>query len=865
MKYIIILGDGMADEPIARLGNRTPLQAAKTPYMDLLAQKGRSGLLDTIPEGMHPGSEIANLSVLGYDVPRVYEGRGVLEAASMGVDILPDEMAMRLNLVCIDGDLLKNHSAGHISTEEAAELIRFLNEKLGNDIFSFHAGVSYRNLLKMKGGNKNIHCTPPHDVPEKPFMPLLIKPANEAARHTANELNKLTLASQKILADHPINKKRIAEGKDPANSIWMWSPGYRPAMQTLKELYPIKSGSVISAVDLIKGIGVYAGLDVINVEGATGLYDTNYEGKAQAALAALREQDFVYLHIEASDEAGHEGDVDLKIKTIENLDARVVKTIFEEIEKWDEPVTIAVLPDHPTPCAIRTHTRDPIPFVIYHKQISPDDVKTYDEMAAKNGSFGLLRGDEFMKVLFEKSEVGSRELEEKNNKNLPPASPSFVERGKGRGYYSTNKTAPIASFQEAVVKGLAPDKGLYMPEKIGRLPESFFAEIGKSSLVEIAQQVADEFFGDDIPKPELNAIVADTLNFDIPLVKVEDDMYVLELFHGPTFAFKDVGARFMARILSYFVRKQHQENVNVLVATSGDTGSAVANGFLGVKGIRVFVLYPSGKVSDIQEAQFTTLGQNITALEIDGTFDNCQALVKSAFMDEELNLQMNLTSANSINVARFLPQSFYYFHAYAQLAKQGISDNVIVSVPSGNLGNLTAGIFAKRMGLPINRFIAANNRNDVFYEYLQSGNYNPRASVQTVANAMDVGAPSNFDRILELYNHSHDAIRQDISGYRYSDQEITSAIKRVYEQSAYLLDPHGACAYLALKEGKQNGETGIFLATAHPAKFKETVENCIGKEMEIPQKLAQFMKRKKQSLPLSNDFQTFKKALINLS
>lgn len=473
MKYIIILGDGMADEPIARLGNRTPLQAAKTPYMDLLAQKGRSGLLDTIPEGMHPGSEIANLSVLGYDVPRVYEGRGVLEAASMGVDIFPDEMAMRLNLVCIDGDLLKNHSAGHISTEEAAELIRFLNEKLGNDIFSFHAGVSYRNLLKMKGGNKNIHCTPPHDVPEKPFMPLLIKPANEAARHTADELNKLTLASQKILGDHPINKKRIVEGKDPANSIWMWSPGYRPAMQTLKELYPIKSGSVISAVDLIKGIGVYAGLDVINVEGATGLYDTNYEGKAQAALAALREQDFVYLHIEASDEAGHEGDVDLKIKTIENLDARVVKTIFKEIEKWDEPVTIAVLPDHPTPCAIRTHTRDPIPFVIYHKHNSPDGVKTYDEMAAKNGSFGLLREDEFMKVLFEKSEVGSRKSEEKNIKNHPSAPASLVESGKGSGYYSTNKTAPIASFQEAVVKGLAPDKGLYMPEKIPKLHEGF--------------------------------------------------------------------------------------------------------------------------------------------------------------------------------------------------------------------------------------------------------------------------------------------------------------------------------------------------------------------------------------------------------
>lgn len=399
MKYIIILGDGMADEPVAKLGNRTPLQAAKTPYMDRLAQKGRSGMLDTIPEGMSPGSEIANLSVLGYDVPGVYEGRGVLEAASMGVDILPDEMAMRCNLVTIEGDALKNHSAGHISTTEAAELIHFLNDKLGNELFGFYPGVSYRHLLKMKGGNKNIVCTPPHDVPGKPFLPLLVKPADESAQSTADELNKLILASQKILQHHPVNQKRIAGGKEPANSIWVWSPGYRPAMQPLNKKYPIKKGAVISAVDLIRGIGVYAGLEVIRVEGATGLYDTNYEGKARAALDALKENDFVFLHIEASDEAGHEGDVDLKVKTIEYLDSRIVKPIYEETRQMDENVLIAILPDHPTPCAIRTHTRDAVPFVIYHKGILPDGVKTYDEFAAKEGAFGLLRGDEFMKML----------------------------------------------------------------------------------------------------------------------------------------------------------------------------------------------------------------------------------------------------------------------------------------------------------------------------------------------------------------------------------------------------------------------------------------------------------------------------------
>lgn len=401
MKYIIILGDGMADEPIAELGYKTPLQAAKTPYMDCLAQKGRSGMLDTIPEGFSPGSEIANLSVLGYDVPKVYEGRGTLEAASMGVDILPDEMAMRCNLVCVENDLLKNHSAGHISTPEAGELINFLHEKMADETFRFYPGVSYRHLLKMKGGNKNIHCTPPHDIPERPFRPYLIGPGDETARTTADRLNALILASQEILKDHPVNKKRIAEGKDPANSIWPWSPGYRPNMEPLSRRFPIQSGAVISAVDLIRGIGVYAGLEVIMVEGATGLYDTNYEGKAQAALKALREKDFVYLHVEASDEAGHEGDVPLKIKTIESLDARIVKTVYEETETWDEPVTIAVLPDHPTPCAIRTHTRAVVPFVVYHKGISSDGVTAYDEYAAREGGFGLLKGDEFMKLIFE--------------------------------------------------------------------------------------------------------------------------------------------------------------------------------------------------------------------------------------------------------------------------------------------------------------------------------------------------------------------------------------------------------------------------------------------------------------------------------
>lgn len=430
-------------------------------------------------------------------------------------------------------------------------------------------------------------------------------------------------------------------------------------------------------------------------------------------------------------------------------------------------------------------------------------------------------------------------------------------------YYSTNKQAPDATLEEAVVKGLASDKGLFMPYEIKTLPLSFYEEIDRMSFQEMAYRVADAFFGEDVPADILKQIVYDTLSFDVPAVQVKDNIYSLELFHGPTLAFKDVGARFMARLLGYFIRKEGKKQVNVLVATSGDTGSAVANGFLGVEGIHVYVLYPKGKVSEIQEKQFTTLGQNITALEVDGTFDDCQALVKNAFMDKELNGHMLLTSANSINVARFLPQAFYYFYAYAQLKRQGKSENLVVCVPSGNFGNITAGLFGKRMGLPVKRFIAANNRNDIFYQYLKTGEYNPRPSVATIANAMDVGDPSNFARIIDLYKGSHEAICADISGAAYTDEQIRETVKRAYEETGYLLDPHGACGYRALEEGLKPGETGIFLETAHPAKFLQTVESIIGREVAIPEKLQAFMRGTKQSMLMSRDFASFKDYLMN--
>lgn len=430
-------------------------------------------------------------------------------------------------------------------------------------------------------------------------------------------------------------------------------------------------------------------------------------------------------------------------------------------------------------------------------------------------------------------------------------------------YYSTNGTAPLATLEKAVVKGLAEDRGLYMPQTIKRLPKAFFDNIEDMAFQDIAYNVASAFFGEDVDQDALQDLVYDTLRFDCPVVKVSEDIYTLELFHGPTLAFKDVGARFMARLLQYFIRQHGSDGtVNVLVATSGDTGSAVANGFLGVDGIHVYVLYPKGKVSPIQECQFTTLGQNITAIEVDGVFDDCQALVKSAFMDAELNAHMKLTSANSINVARFLPQAFYYFNAYARMKALGKADNLVVCVPSGNFGNICAALFGREMGLPVKRFIAANNANDIFYKYLQTGLYEPKPSVQTLANAMDVGDPSNFARIYDLYGKSHERISSLISGATYTDEQIKTTMRQCYEETGYTLDPHGACGYQALKEGLQPGETGVFCETAHPAKFKEKVDEILGIDVAIPDRLAAFMKGEKQSVPMTKEFADFKAYLL---
>ena len=439
-------------------------------------------------------------------------------------------------------------------------------------------------------------------------------------------------------------------------------------------------------------------------------------------------------------------------------------------------------------------------------------------------------------------------------------------------YYSTNGQAPIADLEKAVVKGLAEDRGLYMPEKIYKLPQAFFDDIQNMKFQDIAYNVASNFFGDDVDGDALQDLVYDTLSFDCPVVKVTDQIYALELFHGPTLAFKDVGARFMARLLRYFTSLSGSTSnlINVLVATSGDTGSAVANGFLGVEGIHVYVLYPKGKVSPIQECQFTTLGKNITAIEVDGVFDDCQALVKSAFMDQELNEHMKLTSANSINVARFLPQAFYYFNAYARMKALGLADQLVMCVPSGNFGNICSALFGHQMGLPIKRFIAANNANDIFYKYLQTGKYEPRASVQTLANAMDVGDPSNFARILNLYSENgqltpeatHHRITNLISGATYKDEQIRKTMQQCYEETGYVLDPHGACGYQALKDGLKPGEIGVFCETAHPAKFKEKVDDILGTDIEIPARLKAFMEGQKQSVEMSKEFADFKAYLM---
>ncbi len=409
MKHIIILGDGMADHPVSTLGNKTVLQYASTPYMDMLAREGRTGRLQTIPKGFLPGSEVANTAILGYDLNEVYEGRGPLEAASIGYEMQPEDMAIRCNIVCLEDGKIKNHHGGHLTTKEGDVLIKYLNDKLGNENIRFITGIQYRHLLIIKNGNKHLVCAPPHDYPDKAWRPLLVKPeegytcqndGRMTAQETADLINDLILKSQELLAEHPFNKERAAQHIDQANSIWPWSGGYRPNMMTLSQYFPaVKSGAVISAVDLIRGIGHYAGLRIINVEGATGLADTNYEGKAKAAVDALRDDDFVFLHVEASDEAGHDGDVQLKLKTVEYLDQRIVKPVYEEVSKWEEPVCIAVLPDHPTPVEIRTHMDEPVPFLIWYPGIVADEVQDYNEMSCINGSYGLLHLNEFIKEL----------------------------------------------------------------------------------------------------------------------------------------------------------------------------------------------------------------------------------------------------------------------------------------------------------------------------------------------------------------------------------------------------------------------------------------------------------------------------------
>ena len=418
-------------------------------------------------------------------------------------------------------------------------------------------------------------------------------------------------------------------------------------------------------------------------------------------------------------------------------------------------------------------------------------------------------------------------------------------------------------MEEAVKSGMAPDKGLYMPEQIPILSRDELEQIRTSkSLADTGLLISKKLFSDDLPLEALEKLVYEALDFETPVIKVAERIYVLELFHGPTLAFKDVGARFMARLLQYYNRHSKDDHVHVLVATSGDTGSAVANGFLNVEGISVHVLYPSGQVSQIQEKQFTTLGSNITALEVNGSFDDCQSLVKSVFADEELKKKMILTSANSINLARFLPQSFYYFRAWSQLD----TENLVISIPSGNYGNLTAGLVAREMGLPVNTFLAASNTNDVVPEYLESGKYTPRPSVQTIANAMDVGAPSNFERILDLFDHQHDRITKHIKGYKYSDDQIRKIIKELYNSTGYILDPHGATGYEAAREylSENDASTAVFLETAHPAKFPEIVNEVIGKEVETPDRLKAFAAGTKVSTKMSAEYSEFREYLTKL-
>lgn len=842
MKYIVVVGDGMSDVPYESLSGKTPLGYADTPAMDTLARRGQIGMVETIPNGMSPGSDTANLSVMGYDPAQYYTGRSPFEAASIGLDLKDGDITFRCNFVTLTDEenyrdkTILDHGADEITTEEAEVLLNYLKPHIERDFISFYTGTSYRHIMVWNMAPETYILTPPHDILGQKIEKYL--PSGPQGEFILDMMKK----SYTLLKDHPVNTARVKRGLRPANSIWIWGEGKKPALPDFRSKYGLK-GAVISAVDLIKGLGKCAGLDVIEVEGATGTLHTNYRGKAQACVNALKNgYDFVYLHVEAPDECGHRSELDNKIRAIEHIDGEIVSYIKAEMDKTGEPYRMLLTPDHPTPVTIRTHTADPVPFVIFDSGRTDSACKKcgYSEAAAKDSDMYFEKGHYLMDY--------------------------FVNYGLGF-YRSTRGKSPCVTASEAIINGIAPDGGLYIP---CRTPLIDFAlsDLAGKSYRETAYMVMRPFLP-DFSKEELRYCIENAYDdkfteVDIAPVSEVDGKYMLELYHGATIAFKDMALSILPYLMKTAAKKLHiNREIVILTATSGDTGKAALEGFGNVEGTRIIVLYPAGGVSPVQERQMVShKGNNTYVIGIRGNFDDAQSAAKALFGDRELAAELSgfamFSSANSINIGRLIPQIVYYFHAYGQLLSRGAvkcGEKINIIVPTGNFGNILAAYYAKLMGLPVKKLICASNENKVLYEFFRTGRYDKnRDFITTVSPSMDILVSSNLERLLYLLCGSDSKRVRDLMkelsdtgvytledydrevfslfyGETAAEEETLASIKELYENTGYLMDTHTSVAYSAYEKYRAvSGDTGtkaVIVSTASPYKFTKAVMTAL--------------------------------------
>ncbi|MEE9293674.1 MAG: cofactor-independent phosphoglycerate mutase [Phycisphaerae bacterium] len=846
MKYVIILPDGAADEPVPELDGRTPLEAAGIANMDWISQHGRIGRAVTVPEGSTPGTDVATLSLFGYDVGKYYSGRAPLEAAARGLSVGPEGIIFRCNFVSVIEGRMEDFTAGHIPQQEADRLISDLNELFADQGLMFYAGVSYRNLMIAEEfGDLELRCSPPHDIPNQPVAEH--RPQGAGAQCIEAIMDRAT----EMIADHEINRVRRDEGRDPVTGIWLWGQGRPTRLPSLRERFGY-SGAAIAGVDVIRGIAVRMGMDVIDVPGATGYIDTDYQAKGAAAVQALGKYDVVVVHIEAPDEAGHLGDVNEKVLALERIDQHIVGPLLEAARRHKQ-WRIMVAPDHPTPVTTRAHSAAPPPWCYAGTGVEPGSHRPFCEKEAESAGLLIDPGHKLMEQFMQPMSAEIR-------------------------YYSTNRSAPKVMLDEALLQGQAGDRGLYMPDRFPSITPEELASWTDLGYPDIAFNVLSRFTAGVFGEKRLKRLCQDAYDFDVPLESIADRRHLMRLDRGPTASFKDFAARMMARWMGLLVESLPGELV-ILTATSGDTGSAVAHAYQAVNRIRVVVLFPIDEVSTRQRKQMTTIGANVTTIGIDGKFDDCQAMVKRAFADPDLSA-IRLTSANSINIGRLLPQCVYYFYAYVKLARAEAHEPIIFSVPSGNFGNMMGAVIAREMGLPVRRIVVATNANDEVPAFLRTGRYQAISPSRIcISNAMNVGHPSNLARLVDVYGGwmdetgtlpeapDLDRMRRDLYTVSISDDQTRTTIKEVYERFGVLLEPHGAAGWAGLElylydNPDAREQLAVCLETADPAKFPDEIKATVGVDPVPPPSLAGLEQLREEYATMSCDYASFRDWLL---